>query len=187
MMYCVKLVPCMLLAGSLLMSGSHSLAQHRHSASSRSELSSLDKDYLKDTAQSNLEEIQFAPTVQQIGNSADRQFAQHMKTDHARANAQLKALAARVGYALPKDASEEQHAIMERLGKMQGAKFYAAYKQEMIRDHTSDIAETQREISLGRNPLVKASAEKNLLLLQMHLKMSKSLPEGNSQGGNHHM
>lgn len=103
-----------------------------------------------------------------------------MKSDHARANSKLKALASRVGYALPNNVSDEQQAIMKRLAGLHGAKFDAAYKQEMILYHTQDIAEAQREISLGRNPLVKANAQQTLVLLQMHLKMSRALPAGGS-------
>lgn len=180
-MLCLKPIQYVIVAVFLTSAGT-ALAQQKHPhASPHSQLSALDKDYLKDAAQSNLEEIQFAPVVQrQARHSADKHFGQQMKSDHAKANAKLKALASRVRYALPKDVSDEQQAIMQRLSKFQGAKFDAAYKQEMIRDHTADITEAQREISLGHNPLVKANARKTLLLLQMHLKMSQALPDGGS-------
>ena len=67
-------------------------------------------------------------------------------------------------------------------GTFHGAAFDAAYKQEMIRDHTGDIAKTQRELSLGANPQVIGLARKNLALLQMHLKMSEALPSGTPTG-----
>ena len=146
-------------------------------AQAKTGLSTLDKTYLKDTAQSNLEEVQFEPVVLSHATSAqDRQFGRRMKRDHSKANAGLTRLASRVGGKLPADVSDDQKALMNKLSHLHGAKFEAAYKQEMIRDHTEDIAKTKREISLGQNSLVKSNAEANLVLLQKHLKMAQALP-----------
>lgn len=161
-------------AGLLLSLGSGAVARSSHGSGS---LSTLDKEYLKDTAQSNLEEIQAGPRViPQAGTPQAREFARRMVRDHTRANAALKRVAARTGDKLPTDISSEQQAVINRLSQMHGSRFDAAYKQEMIRDHTSDIAETRREISLGRSPIVRANAQKNLRLLQMHLRMARALP-----------
>lgn len=140
-------------------------------------LSTLDKSYLKMTAQSNLEEIQAGPILApRAGSPQDRAYARRMVRDHTRAQEALKRVAARTGDTLPTDISDEQKAIIHRLSQMRGARFDAAYKQEMIRDHTGDIATTRREISLGKNPVVRASAQKNLRLLQTHLMLARALP-----------
>lgn len=160
-------------AAAMLISIDGSAAARPHQTG----LSTLDKQYLKDTAQSNLEEIQAGPTmVRHAGSPQVRAFARCMVRDHRHANAQLKRVAARVHDSLPSDISQEQKAVIHRLSRYHGARFDAAYKEEMIRDHTGDIATTRREISLGRNRLVRASAGKNLRLLQMHLKMARALP-----------
>lgn len=167
---------CIIAAGLLATLGGVAVAQGPHERP-KAGLSTLDKGYLKDTAQSNLEEVQFEPVVRtHAASSRDRQFGRRMKQDHGRANANLKRLAARVHGELPTDVSEDQKALMKKLSGLHGARFDAAYKQEMIRDHTEDIAKTKREISLGQNPWVKANAQKNLRLLQMHLQMSRALP-----------
>lgn len=169
------------MAGILTSFGGTVSAQRGHQAVS---LSALDKDYLKATAQSNLEEVQFETVVLTHASSdQDKQFGRHMRQDHAKANAKLKVVSARTGFQPPKDVSEDQKHIMKRLAQFHGGAFDAAYKQEMIRDHTSDIAETQRELSLGVNPQVIALAQKNLSLLQMHLKMSQALPSGSEKTG----
>ncbi len=174
-------------AGLLTILSGGAFAQN-HQAPSQGGLSTLDKTYLKDTAQSNLEEVQLEPMVlSHATNSQDRQFGRRMKQDHAKANADLKRLAARVGYKLPADISEDQEALIKKLSHLHGAKFEAAYKQEMIRDHTEDIAKTKREISLGQASQVKVSAQKNLALLQMHLKMAQALPSSGSQTKAHSM
>ncbi len=161
-------------AGLLLSLGGSAVARSSHSGGS---LSTLDKEYLKNTAQSNLEEIQAGPRLApRAATPQARAFARRMVRDHTRANAALKRVAARTGDTLPTDITSEQKAVINRLSQMHGSRFDAAYKQEMIRDHTGDIAKTRREISLGRNSLVRASAQKNLRLLQMHLKMARVLP-----------
>jgi len=172
----IKFTAVIIAAGLPAILSPVALAQRSH-ARLKMGISTLDKAYLKDTAQSNLEEVQFEPTVMSHAtNSQDKQFGRRMKRDHARANADLKRVASRVGGKRPTDVSEDQKALMKKLASMHGAKFEAAYKQEMIRDHTEDIAKTKREISLGRNTLVKANAQKNLVLLKGHLKMSRGLP-----------
>ena len=65
---------------------------------------------------------------------------------------------------------------MHRLAREPKSRFDAAYKHEMIRDHTGDIAKTRREISLGRNPEVRAYAQRMLTVLQTHLALAKALP-----------
>ena len=177
----IKSTAYLIAAGLLAIASGGVLAQGSH-AQAETGISTLDKAYLKDTAQSNLEEVQFEPVVMSHAtNRQDKQFGRQMKQDHGKANAALKRLASRVGDKLPTDVSKEQKALMNKLSHLHGAKFEAAYKQEMIRDHTGDIAETKREISLGQNPLVKANAQKNLILLQMHLKMSQALPSSGAK------
>ena len=164
----------LVITGLCLMIGTASAKPAGHGAGG---LSDLDKNYLKDTAQSNIEEIQFAPTVQKKAVRPEaRAYGRQMRRDHTNAQRELEALARQKHVSLPQKPSEDEHDIMDRLAREPRATFDAAYKQEMIRDHTTDIAETRREISLGRDPQVKASAQKNLVLLQMHLKMAHSLP-----------
>ena len=161
-------------AGLAAMLSGGVLASH---AASSPGLSTLDKSYLKDTAQSNLEEVQLEPVVlSNAATSEDRRMGRRMKQDHSIANVDLKRVAARVGDKLPTDITDDQKALIKKFSHLHGATFTAAYKQEMIRDHTEDIAKTKREISLGQDPRVKANAQKNLALLQMHLKMSRALP-----------
>jgi putative membrane protein len=173
---CINTTVCILTALMPAIFSGSAFAQRDHSGS-RTALSTLDKSYLKDTAQSNLEEVRLEPIVMSHATSRQyRQFGQRMKKDHSHANAELERLASRVDDKLPSDVSKEQKAIMHKLSHLHGAKFDAAYKEEMIRDHTGDIAKTEREISLGGNPQVKANAEKNLVMLKTHLRLSRALP-----------
>ena len=160
--------------------GQRSAMGMRHgSASPKQGLSPLDKSFLKDTAQSNLGELKYPPVVEKMAQRPEsRQYAQKMVQDHSRAQQQLKSLAAQVSYNLPSDTDQEEKEIIHRLSRESKTSFDAAYKHEMIRDHTGDIAKTRREISLGRNPQVIAFAEQMLPILQTHLKLARALPSG---------
>ena len=160
------------------------VAQHTMRGMSHSDrpvrqgLSPLDKSFMKDTAQSNLGELKYAPIVEKIAQRPQsRQFAQKMVQDHSRAQRELEALAARTGYQLPRSTDKEEMEILRRLSRESKANFDAAYKHEMIRDHTGDIAKTRREISLGRDKAVKAYAAKMLPVLEGHLNMARALPK----------
>jgi putative membrane protein len=48
----------------------------------------------------------------------------------------------------------------------------------MIRDHTADIGEFEREVSLGSDATVRAFAAKTLPVLREHLKMAQSIKPG---------
>ena len=71
---------------------------------------------LKQTAQSNIEEIQFEPTVRKrAANRQVRAFGRRMWQDHTRAEVDLRRLAVSVHDTLPTDPSKDQKAIMKRL------------------------------------------------------------------------
>jgi len=157
------------------MSGSHMGMRHQ----AMQGLSPLDKTFIKDTAQSNLGELKYAPLVEKMAERPEsKQFAQKMVQDHSKAQKELKTLAASKSCSLPSDTDKTEKQVIHRLSRESKGRFDAAYKHEMIRDHTGDIAKTRREISLGRDKDVKSYAEKLLPVLQDHLKMAKALPAG---------
>ena len=139
-------------------------------------LNKIDQQFLKDLHGANLGEIAYAPTVmKQASSQADKTFAQMMVSDHRSADSDVKALAARKGVKLDNTVPEKEMAVIKRLGREHGAKFDKAYQHEMIRDHTADVGEIKREISLGQDPEVKALAMKVLPIVQGHLDKAKSM------------
>jgi putative membrane protein len=61
------------------------------------------------------------------------------------------------------------------LESKQGADFDKAYIHDMVRDHEEDIAEFRREAQNGRDPDVKAWAQKTLPTLEQHLDNAKQV------------
>ena len=71
--------------------------------------------------------------------------------DHTKNQTLLKRVAAGVAQTLPSDPGEEETGVLHALTREPADSFPAAYKREMIRDHTININTCRREISLGRS------------------------------------
>ncbi len=142
-------------------------------------LSAMDKQFMEDGAEGSIAEIRYARVVlKRAAGASARQFAQMMIRDHSKALLELQMLARQKGVALPNDTSEKEKVVIARIAQEKGVRLDAAYKDEMIRDHVEDIGNAQREISLGRDPQVKAAAQKSLLLFQHHLQMARMIQTG---------
>jgi putative membrane protein len=147
-------------------------------------LNAIDKAFLKGVNGANLSEIAYNPIVQKRASSKSvREFALKMVADHSKANKELVKLAASKDVKLPHKIPDEEQAVIDRLGQETGSQFDKAYQHEMIRDHTADIGEFEREISLGRDAAVKAWATKTLPVLKMHLEMAKKMTNGDMMAG----
>ena len=97
-----------------------------------------------------------------------------MAQDHAKANDELKQLAAGKGLQLPSAPDPHSQEMIAKLQKLSGAEFDRAYMDHMVQDHKKDVAEFQKEASRGRDPQIKAFAAKTLPTLQEHLKMAEA-------------
>lgn len=149
------------------------------SAPKKSTVSDMDKNFLIAANESNVSEIAYAPVVMKRASSTSaKEFARHMVQDHTKANKQVATLARQLGVKLPQAVPDEEQAVIERLNQEHGAKFDAAYKAEMIRDHLEDISDAEREVSLGSDPRVRALASQLLVTLRGHLSMAKSMSAG---------
>jgi putative membrane protein len=61
------------------------------------------------------------------------------------------------------------------LQSKQGADFDKAYIHDMVKDHEADLAEFRREAENGKDPDVKAWAQKTLPTLEQHLESAKQV------------
>lgn len=150
-------------------------------ANAQAKLSDLDKDFMEKAAQGNYGEMAYVPTVMKRAASAEaKAFGRMMIADHGKANRTLKTLAAKKGVKLPTETTDEEKHVIARLGQFRGAAFDRQYRAEMVRDHSADIADFKREITLGSDPDVRAFARKTLPTLQRHLQMAR---KGKMKGG----
>jgi putative membrane protein len=174
----------MLLAAAFAILGSNCLAQSStnsysttpDSMSNDSSMGSPDHTFIMKAAQGGLAEVVLGNLAQQNGgNDSVKQFGERMVKDHSLANDELRQLAQQKGITLPADVSTKDHQIDKMLESKQGADFDRAYIHDMVRDHETDIAEFRREAENGKDPAVKAWAQKTLPTLEQHLAAAKQV------------
>ena len=147
-------------------------------------LSAMDKNFLKAVNKANLSEMAYVPVVMKNAKGeGPKDFGRLMVQDHSKANRAVVALAKSKGVKLPHAIPDEEQAVIDRLAMEQGGKFDMAYKHEMIRDHTADVGEMEREISLGSDASVRALAAKLLPVIKTHLEKAKSMDVGMMNNG----
>ena len=119
--------------------------------------------------------------AQQMGASDQvKQFGQRMVTDHTKANDQLKEVAMKEGIQLPTKLSAQDEMTKQRLSKLSGEQFDKAYMSDMVKDHTKDVADFQRESTSGQDPAVKDFASETLPTLQSHLQEAQQIDPATS-------
>ena len=128
------------------------------------------------TANGGLAEVQTAQLAQQRASSPQvRQFASRMMTDHGQANTELQQIAEQANVTLPTKPTGKEASTAQRLSGLNGPAFDQAYAQAMLSDHQEDVALFRKEASSGKDPALKAFAQKTLPILQQHLQMAQGL------------
>lgn len=146
------------------------------SMSNDTSMKSPDHAFIVKAAQGGLAEVTLGNLAKQNGGSeAVKQFGERMMTDHSMANDELRHIADQKGITLPSGESTKDHRTGRMLESKQGASFDKAYMRDMVKDHEADIAEFRREAENGKDPEVKAWAQKTLSILEQHLAAAKQV------------
>lgn len=135
-----------------------------------------DRAFVLEAGPGGLAEVELGKLAAQKGQSADvKRFGQRMVSDHSKANAELKKLAASKGITLPAEMNAEQKAERDKLAKLSGPEFDREYMALMVEDHDKDVAAFEEEAKNGSDPDIKSFAAKTLPTLQEHQRMSKDI------------
>lgn len=139
-------------------------------------LAKKDEAFVKKAAIGGMAEVELGKLAQQKATKPEvKAFGQMMVTDHSKANEDLKSVAAKKGVALPADLDAKHKATAEKLSKLEGEKFDAAYVDEMLSDHKKDVAEFEAAAKSAEDPDLKAFIERTLPTLRKHLDHVKGL------------
>jgi putative membrane protein len=139
-------------------------------------VASADRAFANKAAQGGAMEVMLGKLAQQNGSSvAVKSFGQRMVTDHTKANKDLDQTAKSLGLTLNWRPTGADRATVARLAKLHGAAFDKAYTADMVRDHTKDVADFQKEATRGKTPEIKAFAQRTLPTLKSHLQMAQSM------------
>lgn len=131
-------------------------------------LSAVDQ-FLTEAAQSGLMEVELGRLAASKAQSPEvKAFGQKMVADHGKANAELKALAAKKNIKLPTEISGGMKAEAERLAKLSGAEFDREYVQMMVAAHDEDVEAFEAQADGAEDADVKAFAAKTLPVLRAH-------------------
>ncbi|WP_369303395.1 DUF4142 domain-containing protein [Pseudomonas sp. N2-5-1-1] len=138
-------------------------------------MAATSNSFVDDAAQGGITEVEAGKLALEKSSSADvKTFAQHMVTDHTKANQELTALAKKLDIEVPDDAAltdKAKKAILE----MRDESFDKAYANNQVAAHEKTVELFQKEAASSDNAELKAFAAKILPTLEAHLKMAKEL------------
>jgi putative membrane protein len=148
-------------------------------AASVAAVSEGDRTFAKKAASAGLAEVAITQHTMDKATSAEvKKLAEHLHKDHARANEELKAIAALKGIALPAAPEGEKKAEVEQVGGLSGADLDRTVLQKLETSHRESIKLFEREASEGADPELKGFASKTLPTLREHLKMVEAAADG---------
>ena len=128
-------------------------------------------------------EVQMGRLAAQKGQSqAVRQLGQKLVQDHSKANQELKLLASQKAVALPMDIGTEHESALAHLKTLEGSEFDQAFIKHAIEDHQKDIQKFETAAQQSADADVKAFAQKQVPILQQHLKMAQDAQASTSPG-----
>ena len=140
-----------------------------------SSLAHADAKFVEKAAQGGLAEVQLGQLAQQKAQSDDvKSFAKRMVDDHSKANDELKKVAEGKNIMLPTALDKKDQKLLDKLGKLDGAKFDHEYMEHMVGDHKKDVKEFEHEAKHGKDADLQAFAEKTLPTLRDHLQLAQS-------------
>ena len=134
--------------------------------------------FANEAASGGMMEVEMAKLARQNASSAEvKAFAKMIENDHAKANTELKSIAASKNMALPADLMSIHQQHMDEMMNMKGKDFDKHYIDMMVEDHNDDINSFKNASANLTDEQLKAFATKTLPVLQKHLDKAKSLKE----------
>ena len=131
--------------------------------------------FAANAAQGGLAEVEMGRLASERGaDPSVKEFGRRMTADHARAGAELKAIAQRKGIQLPPNVDSSQRSELDKLAKLSGAAFDKEYMSAMVKDHETDVQDFETQAKQGGDPDIKAFANKTLPVLKQHLEMARA-------------
>ena len=133
------------------------------------------EDFMREAAHGGNAEVELGKLATANAQNAEvKSYGQMVVSDHGKANAELKTLAAKKNVTLPTDLGPHASTV-EDLKGLKGAEFDREYVDAMVEDHEKDVAAFQRQADNSSDPDVKAFAAKTLPVLKTHLERIKGI------------
>jgi putative membrane protein len=135
---------------------------------------SSDQTFMQKADEIDMAEAKLGKVAEQDATSrAVKKFGERMVQDHSRMNKELREIAGREGISLPRQLDQRHQALLDQLSQLKGIAFDRAYTRDMVSGHQKAIEQFEAEAKNGRDPQVKAWAEKSLPILREHLRLAR--------------
>jgi putative membrane protein len=145
-------------------------------------LDAEDTKFVVSASQDGETEVRLGGIAKERGTTADvKSFGAMMAGDHAKANAELKALCAKRGVQLPANLDADHQKVVDSLAKKTGTDFDSAYTLEMVKAHKNAVALFEGEAKSTTDADLKAFVETTLPVLKHHLEMAEALGKGSGK------
>ena len=139
-------------------------------------LSDADRQFIVQAAQGGAAEVELGTlATQRAARPVVKEFGAKMVKDHGAANAELATLARAKGVDVSTTLDSAHQAVRDRLMAVQGADFDRLYMQEMVKDHTQDVAEFEQASQTAADPDVRSWATAKLPTLREHLALARDI------------
>ncbi|MDQ2772506.1 MAG: DUF4142 domain-containing protein [Bacteroidota bacterium] len=131
-----------------------------------------DSEFLAKAASGGMLEVELGKAVAARAVTPEaKKFAEQMVSDHSKANAELKDLAAKKNITIPATLSDDHAKVLKDVTEKKGVAMDQEYMKQMQKDHEEDVKEFTDASIKASDPDIKAFAAKTLPVLQMHLDM----------------
>jgi len=171
----------------LALAAQNTADQHMDTGTSKM-AKSADMNFAMKAAQGGMAEVQMGQLAAQKATNPDvKSFGQLMVDDHTKANDDLKSVAQGENITLPTSLNAKDQAEYTKLQNLSGAAFDREYVRDMVKDHTEDVKEFQKEANNGGDPQIKSFAQRTLPVLQSHLSKIKTIHSNMAGGGSSKM
>ena len=157
-------------------------SQDNSDATSTNTKSSADENFAKKAAEGGMAEVKLGQLAEEKGsNPAVKNFGRRMVQDHSKANNELKDVTSKENIPLPNEMDKSDQATYDRLSKLSGDAFDRAYARDMVKDHSKDVSEFQKEAKNGKDESIKNFAAQTLPTLQNHLDQARQMEQAVNQ------
>lgn len=150
-------------------------------AGKKDNLDRADRNFVKEAAIDGMYEVEVGKIAsEQGGDPAVKSFGRKLASDHSAANDELKQLSSARNLDLPGELPMAKQRSLDKLRKASGSQFDRQFIDKVaIKDHEKDIKRFEEQARKGKDPEIRAWAEKTLPKLREHLADARRL-QGNS-------
>lgn len=137
-----------------------------------------DSEFLVAAAEVDMKEIELGKLAQQKGMSAEvKDLGKMMVTEHEKASADTKALAAKKNITLPMALTEKGNDAFKDLNDKTGKDFDKKYAEMMVDGHEKTIEKMEKASKDANDEEIRMWAANMLPALQKHLEHAKMVKE----------